>query len=279
MKALLISGGGSHGSFGVAKAEQLASNDYDKFIGWSTGALIAPLAAINEFELLKKIYFNTNQKDVFNVNPFTKTGKVSVWNIIKRTLFLKPTLGETKALKKLIDDNFTFAHFNLIRAKGKEVIIATSCLDSKDLKPQYFSSNTCDFETFKTAMWASASPLFYGSIVDIKGSSFTDAGAVEILSFRKAIALGATYIDAVIHRTDPLPSMYISKVKRWWDFLGRVEPTLLNTGVSDAIIDGAALAMREGATVSLIYMQSEPDFTSFIFDPVKMTKLYYDSKK
>lgn len=279
MKALLISGGGSHGSFGVAKAEHLYNNDYDIVMGWSTGALISPLAAIGEFQLLKQLYFNVNQPDIFNVNPFDKNGNTNVLNVIKRTLLLKSTLGETKALKVLIDKYYTREHFEALHRFGKEVIIATSCLSSKNLKVEYFSSNHVDFETFKLAMWASASPLMFGSIVEINCKQYTDAGAVELISFDKAVRKGAEKIDAIIHRTQFEPKEYITKVKRWYDFLGRLLPAIMGETVTDDVYQGAKIARLEGCEVNLHFMKKEPGFASMIFDSNKMTQLYYDSQK
>lgn len=279
MKVLIGSGGGSHGMYGVAKAERLYSNDYDVFIGWSTMALQMALIAIGELFLLKWVYMNTTQSMVFNVDPFNKNGKINYWNAFKRTVQGKPTLGETKALKALIDKHYTHRHFELLQKSGKEVIIACSSLEHKDLKVIYFSSKECDFETFKMAMWASASPLLYGDIVDINGKQYTDAGAVEILSYNKAIEIGATHIDAIIHRTKFKEEKYITKVTRVWDFLGRLSPAITGGIINDKIEDGAELARAKGITVNEHYMPFEPDFTSFVFNPEKMTRFYYDLQK
>lgn len=278
-KIWLGSGGGAYGVFSVAKAERMGYFDYDVFIGWSTSSLQVALIAIGEINLLKQIYMNTSQSDVFNVNPFDINGKVMIWNVIKRSIQFKPTLGETKALKSLIDKHYKIEHFELLKRKGKEVLIAVSSLESKELKVKYFSSNECDFETFKAAMWASASPLIYGDIVEINGKQYTDAGAVEILSFDKAIEMGATYIDAIIHRTKSKEQKYISKVKRWWDFLGRISPAIMGGIINDKIEEGADLARSKGIIVNEHYMPFEPDFTSFVFDPKKMTKFYYNLQK
>lgn len=273
-KVLLGSGGGSWGIWGVFKSEQLAKRNYDVYIGWSTMALQMAMIAIGEFFTLRHIYTSTKQHMVFNVNPFNANGKVSIWNLIKRTILLKPTLGETKALKNLIDYYYTERHFELLKLSGKEVIIACSALENKALKVVYFSSNDCDFETFKLAMWASASPPLYGDIVEIDGKQYTDVGAVEILSYSKAIELGATHIDSIIHRTKFQEHKYITKVKRWWDLLGRITPAIQGGIVNDKIKEGAELAKSKGIEVNEYYMPFEPDFTSFIFDPVKMTRFY-----
>ena len=277
MKCQLISGGGSRGPFGLALSERLSYIDHDKFIVWSVGSLIGPLAAINEFQLLKQVFFNTYQKDIFNVNPFNMDGSVNKWNFIKRTIGLKATLGETKPLKKLIDTHYKEEHFNMLRRSGKEVIVAASSVESKGLEVEYFSSNECDFETFKLAMWASASPPIYGDIVEINGKQYTDAGTVEILSFEKAIELGSTYIDAIIHRTKFEDKKYITKVTRWWDMLGRIKPAAMGGIIDDKIELGAKYARALGIHVNEYYMSKESDYEPFIFIPEKMTKLYYDS--
>ena len=73
MKALVISGGGSKGAFAGGVAEYLIKekgNDYDIFVGSSTGALLVPHLAIGRVEKIKEMYTNVCQKDIYTVNPF-----------------------------------------------------------------------------------------------------------------------------------------------------------------------------------------------------------------
>jgi len=277
MRAGLCSGGGSHGSFGLGQAEKLGNN-YDLFHGESTGALIAPLWAIGRFDVLKKVYFNSTNKDIFNVYPFTASGNLNIWNLVKRTTALKATLGETLPLKAQIDRYYLKEYFDLLKELNKEVIIGTSNLRRYDFKVEYFSSKDLSFEDFKTIMWASASPPIYGSIVNYNGTQYGDAGTREVINFTTVLDKGATYIDAIIHRTkDEDTNLYSSTITRYWDMAGRLLPSLLNTGPVDAIELGARDARASGCDVNLIYMPFQPDFGPFQFDPKKMQALYYST--
>jgi len=68
MRALVISGGGSKGAFAGGIAEYLITvckNDYDLFVGTSTGSLLIPLLSIGEISKLKEVYTSVNQKFYF----------------------------------------------------------------------------------------------------------------------------------------------------------------------------------------------------------------------
>ena len=277
MKGALVSGGGAHGSFGVSQAEKLG-NDFDIFYGWSTGALIAPLWAAGRIDVLKEVYFNTRNEDVFNVYPFTTQGKISLLKGILQEIKGRRTWGETKPLKNQIDKYFTLEIWKSLQESGKEVVIGSSSIKSKLFNVDYYSSKDLDFEEFKTAMWASASPIFYGSIVDIRGVQHTDAGLKEILNFKKAIEKGCTSLDAIIHKTKSEDSAeYITEVSSLHDYLGRVIELLPNACSSEVLDLGAEWAKTKGCDVNLIYMPFNPDFTAFQFDPVKMKQLYLDT--
>lgn len=278
MRVALVSGGGSKGAFGVGQAERLG-NTYDVFYGWSTGALIAPLWALGRFDILKEVYFNSTNKDIFNVSPFTKSGDNDYVKGIIRTILGKPTWGETKPLKAQIDKYFTRDLWNELQWSKKEVIVGSSNIKRTNFNVEYYSSKRLCFEDFKTAMWASASPVFYGSIVELAGVQHTDAGTVEILNFKKAIEKGATYIDAIIHRTQAEDlTEYSGKVKWLPDYIGRVLPSLEDDCPVEVIELGADWARAKGCQVNLIYMPFQPDYTSFQFDPVKMRAFYNQTK-
>ena len=76
MKALVISGGGSKGSFAGGIAEYLIKTqekNYDIFVGTSVGSLLVSHLALNKIEELKTIFSNLSNKDVFNIYPFQVT--------------------------------------------------------------------------------------------------------------------------------------------------------------------------------------------------------------
>ena len=67
---LVISGGGSKGAFAVGVVEVLREYGYsfDMIAGTSTGALIAPLVAIDDIDTLVKLYTNVSNKDIIRLN-------------------------------------------------------------------------------------------------------------------------------------------------------------------------------------------------------------------
>ena len=99
MKALVISGGGSKGAFAGGVAQYLIEqkkNDYDLFIGTSTGSLLVSHLASRKVEEIKEIYTNVNQSSIFSHCPFkikTKHGAETIgihhFNIIKNLLLKK----------------------------------------------------------------------------------------------------------------------------------------------------------------------------------------------
>jgi NTE family protein len=106
MKALDISGGGSKGAFAGGVAEYLMKNgqkEYDLFVGASTGSLLAPLLAVGDLELAKKIYTNVTHQDIFAICPFlfrkSKDGVTQVsinhWGIVKMFWRREKTFGDS----------------------------------------------------------------------------------------------------------------------------------------------------------------------------------------
>ncbi len=65
MKALVISGGGSKGAFAGGVAQYLMEElhqDYDIFVGTSTGSLLISHLALNEVKKIKEVFTSVNQK-------------------------------------------------------------------------------------------------------------------------------------------------------------------------------------------------------------------------
>ena len=98
MKALVISGGGSKGAFAGGVAEYLINEqkqEYDMFVGSSTGSLLIPHLSIGKIDKVKEAYTSVVQNDVFNICPFiikkdrdgNLKSKINHFNVIK--MFLK----------------------------------------------------------------------------------------------------------------------------------------------------------------------------------------------
>src|ERR1700744_2503174 len=84
-RILVCGGGGARGAWGAGYAKYLDSTlrsknagfkGYNNVYGTSTGSLMAPLILLSDFGKLKTVYTTTNQKRIFNVNPFKLDGKI-----------------------------------------------------------------------------------------------------------------------------------------------------------------------------------------------------------
>ena len=79
-KACLISGGGAWGAYGGGTLARI-NGDYNTVVGVSTGSLLAPLAALKEWEMLKEGYTTVSNNNIFDMcwykgRPLTKKGKL-----------------------------------------------------------------------------------------------------------------------------------------------------------------------------------------------------------
>lgn len=158
-RVLVISGGGARGAWGGGVAENLVvnqKNDYDVVIGTSTGSLMAPFVANENFGTLKHMYTNVKSKSIFNVNPFKvkrdTDGEVSeikpkFLKAIFRIIFGKKTLGESKNLRKLIYSTYSNDVYEDILTNGDEFIVTVTNFSTSDLF--YFSSRQEAFDSRK----------------------------------------------------------------------------------------------------------------------------------
>ncbi len=121
MRALVISGGGSKGAFAGGVAQYLIEemgNDYDLFLGTSTGSLLISHLALNKTQKIKEVYTSVNQKSIFSNRPFLikrKHGQDQIsidhFNVIRNFMRGKKTFGESENLKKLILNTITKEEF------------------------------------------------------------------------------------------------------------------------------------------------------------------------
>jgi predicted acylesterase/phospholipase RssA len=107
MKALDLSGSGSLGACGAGRLHKLNRN-YSIVSGVSTGSLMAPLAELKEWDRLKEAYTTVTGDDIFDYNPFTSLGKISLPKALWSVLTGKPTLGESNNLRKRINQFLTY---------------------------------------------------------------------------------------------------------------------------------------------------------------------------
>ena len=168
-KAAVISGGASWDAFGGGTLARIDKN-YDLVIGMSTGALMSPLVALREWEMLKFAYINTDNSMVYDrvwykPYPVSKTGKLRKLPVIISLILGQNTVATTKRVKKSIDSFFTENHFNELRRQNKEVIVASQNFAQTPSRVHFFNNIDTNFEDFKDWMWCSSNLPFFSSII------------------------------------------------------------------------------------------------------------------
>lgn len=216
MKALVISGGGSKGAFAGGIAEYLIlekKNDYDIFVGTSTGSLMLTHLALGKVKELKKLYSNVDQQSIFSICPFRikKTGgQVSVginhFNTLRNFLRGSKTFGESYNLKKLIDENIKDRDLKKLNKTGKKVLTTVSNLTLNQV--EFKAASDHSYQDFRDYIWASSNFVPFMSLMVKDNYEYADGGFANLVPIHEAIRQGATEIDAIVLETE------ISQVNR-----------------------------------------------------------------
>ena len=203
LHAIVISGGGAFGAWGVGVAQGLSEGptprNYTLGVGTSTGSLMGPLVLLNDFSTLINAYSSVTQKDIFNVNPFKKNGKLKAFNFVKRAILGKTTVGETKNLRKTIERFFTEQEFEKLKSQNKEFVAATVSMTQG--KTFYKSTDDHQYQDMIDWMWTSANQPVFMSLVEKEGQYWADGGLKELLPVKYALEKRAKVIDVIIHNT------------------------------------------------------------------------------
>jgi NTE family protein len=204
------------GAFGAGTLSAL-DHDYTTVAGISTGALMAPLVALNKWNLLKTAYTSVTDKDIFDKkwykpNPFKKNGKLNTKALIYALIMGTETVATSKAMRKLIDKFLSVDDFKRLKRLDKELIVGAQNINESPSRIHYFSSKTEKFEDYKDWMWCSANAPFFTSLVrkewtDISGlkhiGEWTDGGLSELLILQDKIFNDVEEVDIIIHRVKP----------------------------------------------------------------------------
>ncbi|GIX48022.1 MAG: hypothetical protein KatS3mg131_2233 [Candidatus Tectimicrobiota bacterium] len=196
---LVVSGGGAHGAFAVGALKALAAAGvrFDGVVGTSTGALIAPLVATGELDLLEEIYTSVRTRDILRWWP---------WNLLAVRAWYS-----TGPLEKLIARQLTPERYARLLASPTQVWLATVALQSGQVTywnpRQGPGGQPLSLEVFRRALLASASqPVLMPLQAMPDGLQHADGGLREIAPLRKAIDEGAEAIWAVV-LTPAAPSL------------------------------------------------------------------------
>lgn len=201
-KALVISGGGAKSSWGGGLIQNMIENrglDWDIFIGTSGGSLLLPFACLKKMDELKEFYINFTSNDVFTINPFTKSGRIRILNLVTRVLRKKISLTETK-LYDIIARFFPIDYYRETIKLGKLLMPCT--IDYTNNQILYGNNLENSYDEFLKYMLASCSIPFIMPPVIINQSICYDGGVLMRIPLQKAIELGAEEIDVIILRTE-----------------------------------------------------------------------------
>ena len=283
MKALVISGGGSKGAFAGGIAEYLIrekKNDYNIFVGTSTGSLMLTHLALGKVKELKKLYSNVDQHAIFSICPFRikKTGgQVSVginhFNTLRNFLRGSKTFGESHNLKKLIDENIKDHDLKKLNKTGKIVLATVSNLTLNQV--EFKAASEHSYQDFRDFIWASSNFVPFMSLMVKNNYEYADGGFANLVPIHEAIRQGATEIDAIVLETE------ISQVNR----MPSKNPFGLITNLFSYmqmhvekynISIGKLEAEQNKVKLNLYYTPMILTTNTLIFDKDKMRKLLRD---
>ena len=203
LHAVVISGGGAFGAWGVGVAQGLSKGknprQYSLGVGTSTGSLMGPLVLLQDFDTLIDAYTSVTQSDIFNVNPFKKNGKLKAFNFIKRIIGGKATVGETANLRKTIERFFPEDDFKKLKAQDLEFAAATVSMVNG--QTHYKSTNDYQYQDMVDWMWCSANQPVFMSLVKKDNDYWADGGLKQLLPVKYALQKRAKIIDIIIHNT------------------------------------------------------------------------------
>jgi len=283
-KAALISGGGSWGAFGGGTLARI-NKDYDIIVGISTGSLLAPLAALKEWDVLKFGYTSVNNQSIFDTSwykrsPISRNGKIRAIPVMLTLLFGHKTVRTSNALRKTIDKFFTENYFDALRMQDKEVLVGAQNYAQVPSKIHYFSSQHETYEDFKDWMWCSANFPFFTSLVKKSWNSETgdfhvglwgDGGLSDLVGIDQLIGKGYKEVDIILHRTKTIDVFEGKKIN------GLLENVATNIGIMrydiefEQFYDKIRSLNQEGTKVTIYWLPRKLSSSSIVFDEEEMS--------
>ncbi|MAZ26260.1 MAG: patatin [Cytophagaceae bacterium] len=278
MRALVISGGGSKGAYAGGVAQYLieeAKNDYDLFLGTSTGSLLISQLAGGKISRAYELYTQVNQQTIFNINPFRikkKGGReyvsINYLNTVRQFIKKKRTFGESKNLLKNIKKNLSREEFERIKQSPKDVVVTVSNLTKNTV--EYKSMDDCSYEDFCEWIWISCNYVPFMSLVNKNECEYADGGFGCIVPIREAIRRGATEVDAIILESE---NMQYNKVlgKNPFALMVNLFGFLMDQVEYHDVVVGKLAAINKEVPLNLYYTPSKLTENSLIFNKKLMT--------
>ncbi|MFD0964101.1 patatin-like phospholipase family protein [Pseudofulvibacter geojedonensis] len=278
MKALVISGGGSKGAFAGGVAEYLITElkrDYDLYLGSSTGSLLIPHLSIQKIKKIQGVYTNVNQHSIFSIAPFLirhRKGEEFVrihhFNVLRQLIKGKRTFGESKRLKKLIQNSISETDFNEIRATHKDIIITVTNLTLN--RVEYKSIRDFTYEEYIEWIWISCNYVPFMSLVKKDEHEYADGGFSCIVPLQEAIARGATEIDAIILETEAFSYRKVIG-KNPFSMMIDLFDSLLDQVEKKDIALGKLAAKHNNVKLNIYYTPTKLTDNSLVFNKKQMT--------
>lgn len=277
MRALVISGGGSKGAFAGGVAQYLLDvekNEYDIFIGTSTGSLLVSHLALRKIDEIKTVYTSVTQNSIFNNCPFIVKNKNGVETIrinhlhVILSFFKKAkTFGESLNLKKLIKKTITEEYFYELRQLNKDIVITVTNFSNNEA--EYKSIRDFDYDEFCEWIWISCNYVPFMSMVTKNNFDYGDGGFTALVPIQEAVNRGAKIIDVII--LDP-ENEIDSRVlgKNPFSLLFNLFGSLLDQVRKADIRIGKLAATSENVKLNLYYTPNLLTSNSLIFNKKQM---------
>ena len=279
MRALVISGGGSKGAFAGGVAQyllEIEKNNYDLFIGTSTGSLLISHLALGKIKKIRTVFTSVDMDKIFDVNPFIVKNKngidiitVNHLSVIWQFLRKKRTFGESKNLLKYIKFNFSISEFKLLKSMKVDIVVTVTNI-SKNVA-EYKSINDCTYAEFCDWVWISGNYVPFMSLVTKNGYEYGDGGFSSLVPIQEAINRGATEIDVVILETE-IDISKISTGKNPFSLLIDLFRTTLDQVEKQNIALGKLIAKNRDVKLNLYYTPTKLTNNALIFNKINMKK-------
>lgn len=275
--ALVISGGGSKGAFAGGVAQYLIENDkqeYDIFMGTSTGSLLISHLASNKINAIKQAFTHVKQASIFSNNPFVikqkgkivKT-KINHFNVIKNFIRGKKTFGESLNLRQLLSKEISPSLFESIKTTSSEVVVCVSNLTLN--KIEFKSISDCSYDDFIDWIWISCNYLPFMSLVVKNRYEYADGGFGCIIAIEEAIKRGATHVDAIVLTTEE-QQLNRMRSRNAFDLLLSTFDFMGDQIYLDNLKVGELLAKKHNVKLRLFYTPRVLTTNSLVFNQQEM---------
>ncbi|MEN8957990.1 MAG: patatin-like phospholipase family protein [Flavobacteriales bacterium] len=277
MKALVISGGGSKGAFAGGISQYLIEKkkqEYDLYVGASTGSLLIPLLASNNLPKAYEVYTTIKNSDIFTLSPYKLKKRRGVEfirmhhiNVLRSFLRGNKTFGDSQNLRATISSFFSEADFTSVKNSQQDVIVTVSNLSTQEV--EYKSIKDFSYDDYCDWIWASANFVPFMSLMVKNHMEYADGGFGNNVPVQVAIDKGATEIDVII--LDPVQRL-TNKIKSTnaFDLTFKLLDYLLEQNHQSKLEISKLRAQNKKVKINRYYTPTQLTENSLIFNKEKM---------